>query len=30
MELNVGQLAWIAAVIIAGLAIWYFKGRKRP
>jgi hypothetical protein len=30
MDLNVGQIAWIATAIIAGCAIWYFKGRKRP
>ena len=29
MDLNLGQVLWIVAVILAGAAIWYFKMRKK-
>jgi hypothetical protein len=25
-----GKLGWIGAVALAGLVIWYFKGRRKP
>ena len=30
MDFGWGPAIWIGLVILTGVAIWYFKGRKKP
>jgi hypothetical protein len=30
MDFGWGPVIWIVVVILTGVAIWYFKGRKKP